>query len=241
MFFVFQLFSVLSLFVLSNSLWLSQNIFLIIVCCVYVKIRIRNTILESLFNEEKSGLLLKKIRLDPDLSTVLILAATPVLLEDDQNYWSCKEINCSGIYVYKKHNAQYKTAAHFYKCCDLNSRHFVQVFDESDNLINLLQKPLPQKFTNDHKITNHGVRMTTMQAIQLIIATAEELNRIKTAQAITDIDLKTTTGVQNKVRYYTRCFNDKTKFMLGGPGKIVVADHTHGLVHRRKYDRGKNG
>ena len=60
------------------------------------EIRIRNTLLESLFNEEKSLLLLKQIRLDPALS------ATPVLLEHDENYWSCKEMQCDGYYVYKK-------------------------------------------------------------------------------------------------------------------------------------------
>ena len=83
--------------------------------------------------------------------------------------------------------------------------------------------------------------MTTVQAIALLITIATGLNRAKTAKEITDICLKRTTGVQNKIKYYARSFNDKTKIKVGGPGKVVVVDHTHGLVHRKKYDRGKNG
>ena len=196
--------------------------------------------MESLFNEEKSLLLLDKIRLEPIYSTILVIAATPVLLEDDENYWKCKEKGCSGCYVYKKHNDRYRRAANFYKVCNVSARHFIQIFDESANFGNLLSAPLPTKYTHDKK-SNPGAKMTTVQIIALLLSTARELNRTKTAQAITDICLKRTTGIQNKMRYYLRGFYDKTKIKVGGLGKIVVVDHTHGLVHKAKYNRGKNG
>ena len=83
--------------------------------------------------------------------------------------------------------------------------------------------------------------MDCFEILDLFWSLAEELNRKKSQELIATSGLCVTTYAREKLRYRLKSFRDNVDLKLGGPGVTVTLDHTHGLVHRAKFQRGKNG